>query len=96
MKVVLNAVKFTPDEKLQNFVNDKVGKIERLLPEAMQADVSLKVDNPETNNNKIAEIRLVVRGKDLFVTKQADSFEEAVMLSIDALKTQIDKFKEKK
>ena len=96
MKVVLNAVKFTPDEKLQNFVNDKVGKIERLLPEALQADVSLKVDKPETNNNKIAEIRLVVRGKDLFVTKQADSFEEAVMLSIDALKTQIDKFKKKK
>ena len=96
MKVVLNAVKFTPDEKLQNFVNDKVGKIEKLLPEALQADVSLKVDKPETNNNKIAEIRLVVRGKDLFVTKQADSFEEAVMLSIDALKTQIDKFKEKK
>ena len=96
MKVVLNAVKFTPDEKLQNFVNDKVGKIERLLPEALQADVSLKVDKPETNNNKIAEIRLVVRGKDLSVTKQADSFEEAVMLSIDALKTQIDKFKEKK
>ena len=96
MKVVLNAVKFTPDEKLQNFVNDKVGKIERLLPEALQADVSLKVDKPETNNNKISEIRLVVRGKDLFVTKQADSFEEAVMLSIDALKTQIEKFKEKK
>ncbi|MGM9819931.1 MAG: HPF/RaiA family ribosome-associated protein [Candidatus Onthomorpha sp.] len=96
MKVVLNAVKFTPDEKLQNFVNDKVGKLERLLPEALQADVSLKVDKPETNNNKIAEVRLVVRGKDLFVTKQADSFEEAVMLSIDALKTQIDKFKEKK
>ena len=96
MKVVLNAVKFTPDEKLQNFVNDKVGKIERLLPEALQADVSLKVDKPGTNNNKISEIRLVVRGKDLFVTKQADSFEEAVMLSIDALKTQIDKFKEKK
>lgn len=96
MKVVLNAVKFTPDETLQNFVNDKVGKLERLLPEALQADVSLKVDKPETNNNKIAEVRLVVRGKDLFVTKQADSFEEAVMLSIDALKTQIDKFKEKK
>ena len=96
MKVVVNAVKFTPDEKLQNFVNDKVGKIERLLPEALQADVSLKVDKPETNNNKISEIRLVVRGKDLFVTKQADSFEEAVMLSIDALKTQIEKFKEKK
>lgn len=96
MKVVINAVKFSPEEKLQNFVNEKVGKLERLLPEVLQADVTLKVDKPETNNNKIADIRLVVRGNDLFVSKQADSFEEAVMLSVDALKTQISKFKEKK
>lgn len=96
MKVVLNAVKFSPDEKLKVFVEEKVGKLERLLPDALQAEVNLKVEKPETNNNKVAEIRLVVRGNDLFVSKQADSFEEAVMLAIDALKTQIEKFKEKK
>jgi ribosomal subunit interface protein len=96
MKVVLNAVKFSPDEKLEVFVNEKVGKLERLLPATLEADVTLKVEKPESNNNKIADIRLVVRGNDLFVTKQADSFEEAVMLAIDALKTQIEKFKEKK
>ena len=96
MKVLLNAVKFSPDEKLKVFVEEKVGKVERLLPYALQAEVNLKVEKPETNNNKIAEIRIVVRGNDLFVSKQADSFEEAVMLAIDALKTQIDKFKEKK
>lgn len=96
MKVLLNAVKFSPDEKLKLFVEEKVGKVERLLPDALQAEVNLKVEKPETNNNKIAEIRIVVRGNDLFVSKQADSFEEAVMLAIDALKTQIDKFKEKK
>ena len=95
MKVLLNAVKFSPDEKLKVFVEEKVGKVERLLPDALQAEVNLKVEKPETNNNKIAEIRIVVRGNDLFVSKQADSFEEAVMLAIDALKTQIDKFKEK-
>jgi ribosomal subunit interface protein len=96
MKVLLNAVKFSPDEKLKVFVEEKVGKVERLLPDALQGEVNLKVEKPETNNNKIAEIRIVVRGNDLFVSKQADSFEEAVMLAIDALKTQIDKFKEKK
>ncbi|MEE1203108.1 MAG: HPF/RaiA family ribosome-associated protein [Bacteroidales bacterium] len=96
MKVLLNAVKFSPDEKLKVFVEEKVGKVERLLPDALQAEVNLKVEKPETNNNKIAEIRIVVRGNDLFVSKQADSFEEAVMLAIDALKTQIEKFKEKK
>ena len=96
MKVLLNAVKFSPDEKLKVFVEEKVGKVERLLPDALQAEVNLKVEKPETNNNKIAEIRIVVRGNDLFVSKQADSVEAAVMLAIAALKTQIDKFKEKK
>lgn len=96
MKVLVNAVKFSLDEKLKVFVEEKVGKVERLLPDALQAEVNLKIEKPETNNNKIAEIRIVVRGNDLFVSKQADSFEEAVMLAIDVLKTQIDKFKEKK
>ncbi len=96
MKVVLNAVKFSPDEKLKVFVEEKVGKLERLLPEGLQAEVTLKVEKPESINNKVADIRLVVKGNDLFVTKQADSFEEAVMLAIDAVKTQIERFKEKK
>lgn len=96
MKVVLNAVKFSPDEKLKVFVEEKVGKLERLLPEGLQAEVTLKVEKPESINNKVVDIRLVVKGNDLFVTKQADSFEEAVMLAIDAVKTQIERFKEKK
>ena len=44
----------------------------------------------------MVDIRLVVRGNDLFASKQADTFEEAVMLTIDALKTQISRNKEKK
>ena len=38
---------------------------------------NLKVEKPETDNNKIVDMRLYVPGKDLFVTKQADTFEDA-------------------
>ncbi|HIW88193.1 MAG TPA: HPF/RaiA family ribosome-associated protein [Candidatus Onthomorpha intestinigallinarum] len=96
MKVTINAVKFRPDQKLEDFVNDKVSKLERQAAGLLGAEVTLKVDKPESENNKIAEIKIVIAGKDLFASKQADSFEEAVMLCIDALKTQISKFKERK
>ncbi len=96
MKVTINAVKFRPDQKLEDFVNDKVSKLERQAAGLLGAEVTLKVDKPESENNKIAEIKVIIAGKDLFASKQADSFEEAVMLCIDALKTQISKFKEKK
>lgn len=96
MNVKINAVKFRADEKLLSFVEEKVTKLDRHLPNALEAEVTLKVDKPESENNKQAEIRLVIKGNDLFASKQADTFEEAVMLSIDALKPQIEKIKDKK
>lgn len=96
MNVKINAVKFRADEKLLSFVDEKVSKLDRHIPNALEAEVTLKVDKPESENNKQAEIRLVIKGNDLFASKQADTFEEAVMLSIDALKPQIEKIKDKK
>ncbi|MBQ0113805.1 MAG: ribosome-associated translation inhibitor RaiA [Bacteroidales bacterium] len=96
MNVKINAVKFRADEKLVSFVEEKVSKLDRHLPNALESEVTLKVDKPESENNKQAEIRLVIKGNDLFASKQADTFEEAVMLSIDALKPQIEKIKDKK
>ena len=75
MNTVINSVKFKADPKLEKYVGDKVAKLERLVDNATKCEVFLKVDKPETDNNKIAELRIIVPGKDLFVTKQADTFE---------------------
>ncbi|MBP3254229.1 MAG: HPF/RaiA family ribosome-associated protein [Bacteroidales bacterium] len=90
MEVKVNAVNFKADGKLIEFVKEKVSKLERHAAGLLQADVTLSEDK-----EKVADIRVVVRGNDLYASKQASSFEEAVMLSIDALKSQINKFKEK-
>jgi ribosomal subunit interface protein len=95
MNVKINAVNFKADDKLTEFIQDKVSKLERHAAGLLEADVTLNVDKPESAHNKVAGIRLVVKGNDLFASKQADSFEEAVMLSIDALKSQISKFKDR-
>jgi putative sigma-54 modulation protein len=61
----------------------------------INAEVSLKLDNTDTPENKIADVRLVLRGDDLFASKQSKTFEESIDTSIDALKKQLEKYKGK-
>lgn len=95
MNTTINAVKFKADPKLEKFINDKVAKLDRLIDNATKCEVILKVDKPETDNNKIAEISLSLPGQTLFNSKQANTFEEAVADCVDSMKGQIDKYKER-
>lgn len=93
MNTIINAVKFKADEKLEKYINEKVAKLDRMIDNAVGCEVTLKVDKPESDNNKVVDMRLGVKGKDLYATKQADSFEEAVSQCVDSLKVQIEKYK---
>ena len=91
MNTTINAVKF----KVEKFVNEKVAKLDRLIDNATKCEVNLKLDKPETDNNKIAELSLNLPGQTLFNSKQADTFEEAVAQCVDSMKGQIEKYKER-
>jgi ribosomal subunit interface protein len=96
MNIQLNTVHFTADQKLTDFVSKKVSKLDTYLEGIIGAEVILKVVKPETVNNKIAEIKLSIPGYDnLFAEKQADTFEEAIDLAIEAVRRQLTKVKEK-
>jgi len=96
MNINVNAVHFTPDQKLVDFAVKKTNKLDTFFDGIISAEVILKIEKPEINNNKVAEVKISIPSADyLFAKKQADSFEEAIDLSIDALKKQLAKFKEK-
>ena len=95
MKVMINSVHFKADQKLEDFITQKVEKLCSKYNEVINAEVSLKLDNTDTPENKIADVRLVLRGDDLFASKQSKSFEESIDTSIDALKKQLEKYKGK-
>ncbi len=96
MEVKVKSVHFSTDERLVGFINKKVNKLDTFFDGIINAEVILKVDKPETANNKIAELKLSIPAADyLFAKKQANTFEEAVDLSIEAMKKQLDKYKEK-
>lgn len=95
MKVNINAVKFKTDQKLEDFINEKVEKLSGVYDGIIGSEVTLKLDNAEIHDNKVAEIRLLIKGNDLFAKKQCTTFEEATDTAIDALRKQLDKYKEK-
>jgi putative sigma-54 modulation protein len=95
MKVKITSVHFKTDLKLDDFIQDKVGKLSGLFDGIIGSEVTLRVDNNDKQENKIAEVRLMVRGNDLFAKKQCKTFEEAIDSAVDALRKQLNKYKEK-
>jgi len=96
MEITINSVHFNADKKLSDFVNKKVNKLDTFFDGIISAEVILKVMKPESSKNKVAEIKLSIPANGyLFSKKQADTFEEAVDLSVDAMKKQLSKYKEK-
>lgn len=96
MEVKINSVHFNADTRLVEFVNKKVSKLDTYFDGIINAEVTLKVSKPESANNKVSELKLSIPSNGyLFAKKQADSFEEATDLAIDAIKKQLGKYKEK-
>jgi putative sigma-54 modulation protein len=95
MKTNIQSVHFDADKKLIDFVEEKVSKLNAFNDRVISSNVTLRLDKAGDNNNKIAEIKLLVPGTDLFAKKQCSTFEEAIDLACDALKTQIKRHKEK-
>jgi putative sigma-54 modulation protein len=95
MKVNVNAVNFNVDRKLVDFVNERMGKLEKYYDKVVATDVFLKVESTSEKENKIVEIKVHVPGDDLIVKKQCKSFEEAVDSASEALERLLIKRKEK-
>ncbi|MCK4679340.1 MAG: ribosome-associated translation inhibitor RaiA [Bacteroidales bacterium] len=95
MNVSIQSVRFKADRKLEDFINEKVVKLSSYYDGVISGKVTLKLDNSEAQTNKITEIRLIVRGNDLFAKKQSKTFEEATDVAVEALRRQLKKHKEK-
>ena len=95
MNIAIQSVHFDATTQLKEFIEKKLSKLDKFSDAIVDAEVILKVVKPETANNKEASIKLNIKNGELFSNKVADSFEEAVMLKVEALEKQILKVKEK-
>ncbi|MEO8147695.1 MAG: ribosome-associated translation inhibitor RaiA [Bacteroidia bacterium] len=95
MKLKVQSIHFDADQKLIDFINEKVDKLLHIYEDVLDGEVFLKLDKSDSLKNKITEIKLHTRGKVLFAKEQCSTFEEATDSAIDALRKQLSKHKEK-
>ena len=87
----IQSVHFDASQQLVEFVEKKVAKLEKLCENATSLEVVMKLVKPETANNKEVALRLATGSGELFASKVCDTFEEALLGAVDALKVQIEK-----
>lgn len=95
MKVKIQTVHFDADNRLKEFIQERINKLINRYKTVIHADVVLRLEKSETQNNKIAEIKLEIPGNNLFVKKQSKSFEDAADSAVDVLHRQLEKIKNK-
>jgi putative sigma-54 modulation protein len=95
MKLNIQSIHFDADQKLLDLVQAKADKLDTYFDKIVSGDVFLRVEKSDSRDNKLVEIKLIVPGNDLFASKKAASFEEAVDEAMEALRRQVKKLKEK-
>ena len=94
MKLQVHAIHFSADQKLIDFIQRKIDKLEIFYDRLVDGEVFLRINN-EGVENKTVEIKINVPGNNLFAKEHGKSFEAAADLATEALRNQLKKFKTK-
>jgi putative sigma-54 modulation protein len=96
MNLNIQTVNFNADEKLVDYVNKKLEKLNTFHDRITKIDVYLKLDNVvHTIKDKIAEIRVHIPRHDFFVKSSSKSFEESFDCALESMVNQIKRQKQK-
>jgi len=96
MNINIQTVHFDADEKLIEFVNKKMSKLETFHDRITKVEVFLKLDNlVHAIKDKVVEIKVHIPKQDCFVKTTSKTFEESFEHAFDSIVTQLKKKKEK-
>ncbi|ALO14775.1 ribosome hibernation-promoting factor, HPF/YfiA family [Salinivirga cyanobacteriivorans] len=95
MDVKIHSIKFDADQKLIQFIESKISKLEQVFDNIIEVEVFLRLSKNQNTENKLVEMKISIPGNELFAKKQCKTFEEATDQSVEALRRQIKKHKEK-
>lgn len=96
MEISIKANHFDMSDKLEAFTNKKLEKLARRYDNLTDIDVNFKLIKPEAAMNKEAGVKVnVPNAGEIFASKTADTFEEALDLALEAVERQLEKTKGK-
>ena len=95
MKLEMYYVDNDRSETLSDFIQTKVNKLETFYDGIINGEVYIRTEKGDPKKEKVVEIRLNVPGTTLFAKESDETFESATDNTVEALRRQIKKFKEK-
>ncbi len=96
MKVTIQSVHFTADTKLEEYIQQRLDKLDTFFDRIQGADVYLRLEKEGGPvRDKVAEVKLSLPGAVLFAKEMDRSFEQAVDEVAENLRTQLVKHKDK-
>jgi putative sigma-54 modulation protein len=95
MDVIIQSLGFRAGPELEGYVKEKLQKVDDKADNIIRADVTLFIGSAGDPENHFCEIRLEIPGNDLFVKKNATTFELAVVDAVHTLQNVMRKTREK-
>jgi putative sigma-54 modulation protein len=96
MNINIQTVHFDADEKLLEFVQKKLNKLETFHDRITKVEVFLKLDSmSHAIKEKVVEIKIHIPKQDCFVKASANTFQTAFDEAFNSITNQLVKKKEK-
>jgi len=96
MNINVHSIHFDADVKLVEFIKEKIQKLNQFHDSILSAEVFLRLEHDgENRENKLVEVRLTIPGRELFAKRHSKTFEEAAVETTDALRSQVERSKER-
>ncbi|KAA1242134.1 HPF/RaiA family ribosome-associated protein [Aquimarina sp. RZ0] len=95
MKTVFEYTNVSASDRLESFLEEKLGNLSNKYPFVIRADIFFKKENRDDNSGHICGIRLSAPGPRLYASSDKVSFEEAITETIRDLNDQLERRKDK-
>ena len=95
MKLQMQSIHFDADQRLVDFIQKRANKLETFFDHIIDGEVILRIDKDNSNSNKLVEIKVNIPGNQLFAKEKGATFETATDMAMEALRKQLQKYKEK-
>jgi len=96
MDINYNYVHVTASERLEEFTTQRLEKLKERYSWIVRAEVFFKKENTSSNDSgMICDIKISAPGENVFTSSSEKNFEAAISKSIDEVKRQLQRKKEK-
>jgi len=89
MNIIIESPHVTLSEQLQEYIMEKAGKLAHIDEHLLKCEVTLKLDNSSTDDNKLCEMIVSGDKKRLFASSRNKTFEESVAHVVHELEKQL-------